>query len=321
MDKIAVLGLGWWGSKLLRNLVRHEHLGKARVIGADPSAARRMKISEEYSCTVCDDARQVLADPGVSAVVIATPPPTHFQLARAALLRKKDVLLTKPPTQTVAELAELADIARSEGRVIMMDSTFVYSDAVRKVKSLLQDGFFKEIRYVQSLRYGNDLRMHHVGRLRETMLKNGINVIDDLLIHDIAILTYLFPESAIVPESVHRVAVLSRHLCDTAFIRLRTDRFPIHIGLSWTLPDRRRELLITDEEKQLVFDDLRPDGKIEVFWIEDKRLESIEHGNGEPLFAVVDHFVNCVRDRMEPFTNGDYMLKVMGDFKAVLDMA
>jgi predicted dehydrogenase len=319
MNKVAVLGLGWWGSKLFRNFARHEKV--TQVVGVDPSEIRRKEIIENFGAETGTNANAIFNDSGIDAVVVATPPPTHFQLTKSALLADKDVLLTKPPTETIDQLTELVNIAESHGRIFMMDSTFVYSDPVRKIRDLLTGGLFKEVRYVQSLRYGNDLRMHHISRLRGTMLDNGVSVIDDLLFHDIAILSYLFPHVAMQPESVQKVNMLSSNLCDTAFIRMRANGFPVHIGLSWTLPERRRELLIGDNEKQLIFDDLKTDKKLELFWIDEKWQEFVEHGNEEPLFAVVDHFINCIATREQPLTDGRYMLKVMREFKAVLEFA
>ncbi|MCX5814204.1 MAG: Gfo/Idh/MocA family oxidoreductase [Proteobacteria bacterium] len=319
MFNISILGLGWWGSKLLRNF--HNHTQIAQVIGVDHSQACREEIFKTFSVKCFAGYDKVIADKNITAVVVATPPPTHFELAKQSLLSGKDVLLTKPPTQTIGELEELTEIAQAGNRIFMMDSTFVYSDPVRKVKTLLDGGLFDNIRFVQSLRYGNDLRMHHISRLKNTMLKNDVNVVDDLFFHDMAILNYLFPDEEFKPISVHHANMLSDDLCDTAFIRLDTKRFPVHVGLSWTLPERRRELLIADGEKQLIYDDLKQENKLELFWIEEKKQEFIDHGNGEPLFMVADHFVKCVEKRQQPFTDGQYMLKVMKSLNAVQDLS
>lgn len=318
MCKIAVLGLGWWGSKLFRNVVLHPAAEKA--VGVDFSKIRREEAMKNRKSLTCDNPQEALSDPSIDAVVIATPPATHFDLAREALENGKDVLITKPPTRTIEELEHLTALAERNNRIFMMDSTFVYSEPVCRIRELLDEGLFTDILFIQSLRYGNDLRMHHVNRLKGTMLDNGINVVEDLLFHDLAILNYLLPGKDLQPKAVHQVNLLSKDLCDTAFIRLQTDTFPIHIGLSWTLPERRRELIICDQEKQLIFDDLKADDKLELFWIEDKREESIIHGSEEPLFRVIDHFLHCIKTRETPFTDGAYMLGVMKSFRSVLEL-
>jgi predicted dehydrogenase len=318
MFKLAVFGLGWWGSKLLRNVQKHPLV--EQVVGIDPSRERREAVSSELDAEVVEDGRTIFENPEIDAVVIATPPATHFPLAEAAFESGKDVLVTKPPTLSIGELEALVESADRHRRIFMMDSTFVYSQPVRKIKEVLEQGLFQDIRLVQSLRYGNDLRMHHVSRLNKTMIENGINVIEDLFFHDMAILQYLFPSTNLIPKTVHRAHTLSKDICDIAFIRMEAESFPIHVGLSWTLPERRREFLIADNEKQLIFDDLEPDNKLKLFWIEEKREELIEHGNSEPLFRVVDHFIHCIKQREDPLTNGEYMLKVMKGYKSVIEL-
>jgi len=322
---IAVLGLGWWGSKLLRNLSCHPDVGA--LLGIDPKKARRANVAESLNIPTFESPYNIIESKKIQAVVIATPPNTHYELARLALESEKHVLITKPPTQTIKELEKLIDLAEKYQCTFMMDSTFVYSEPMKKIKELLDGGLFPDIRFVQSLRYGNDLRMHHIDRLISTMLDNGIDVIQDLLFHDLAILNYLFPDINVKPTGLYKVNSLFKYtpsiyrnkICDTAFIRLDTGSFPIHVGLSWVLPERRRELLIADSVKQLVFDDLKDEKKISLFWIKDKREEIIEHGTKEPLFLVVDHFVKCILNGRKPDTDGQYMKKVMKSFIEILE--
>ena len=316
MINVAVLGLGWWGSKLLRNMVDCPLAGK--VIGVDTLEGCREEAASTFNVQTAGNPLALFEDKAINAVVIATPPATHYDLACRAFECGKDVLITKPPTQTVADLEDLVKRAAEHERIFMMDSTFVYSDPVRKMKEVLEGDLFKKVRFVQSLRYGNDLRMHQVDRLRNTMLANGVDVIEDLLFHDLAILKYIFPGVEFETRAVHRAHTLSRDLCDTAFVWLKANGFSVHIGLSWTLPERRREIVIADYEKQLIYDDLNPDEKLRLFWIEDKRDEIIECGNREPLSLVVQHFMDCVQNRTVPFTDGRYMLGVLRSFDSVM---
>lgn len=314
---IAVLGLGWWGSKLLRNLSANPHVSK--IYGCDPCAAQWEKIKSDPKVVLFDNPMRILEMSDVEGVVIATPPPTHFELAQAAFVAGKHVLMTKPPTQTLTELETLAEMADRDHLVFMMDSTFVYSDPVREIRQLLDKGLFGEIGFVQSLRYGNDLRMHHIARLRTTMLDQGTDVIRDLFFHDAAILTYLFPNEVFAPVAVHRLYGISGMCCDTAMIRLESQRFPVHVGLSWTLPERRREVLIADGRQQLIFDDLVPEKKLTLFKIEEKTETALPHGAGEPLANVVDHFILCIKKGQRPLTDGSFMLKVMEQFQSVVN--
>jgi len=323
--KISVLGLGWWGSKIARVLAAQESVGPESIIGVDPLASRREEAEKTLGFATVDDPRRVLDDEDITAVVVATPPPSHFGLVQAALAAGKHVLVTKPPTSTLDELEILVREADMRRVVFMMDSTFVYSDPVHKIRELLDAGAVPDIRFVQSLRYGNDLRFHHVGRLRDTMLANGVDVVRDLVFHDLAVLTHLFPGMRIRPTAVHKANTLAKFtapeyagtMCDTAFLRLETDRFPIHIGLSWVLPERRRELLIASGDVQLVYDDLKPEKKISMFRIEDKHEEIVEHGQREPLALVVEHFLDCIKNGKRPMTDGRYMFDVMRLYDAI----
>ncbi|MGA2585562.1 MAG: Gfo/Idh/MocA family oxidoreductase [Candidatus Aminicenantales bacterium] len=317
--KIGVLGLGWWGLKLARALTAQQGLGPGLVIGVDPLTPRRSEAEKTLGIGTVEDPRRIFDDEDIEAVVVATPPPTHFGLAQAALAAGKHVLVTKPPTSTLDELEILVREAETRRAVFMLDSTFVYSDPVQKIRELLDAGAVPDIRFVQSLRYGNDLRFHHVGRLRGTMLANGVDVVRDLVFHDLAVITHLFPGMRIRPTAVHKANTLAKFtapeyagtMCDTAFLRLETDRFPIHIGLSWVLPERRRELLIASSDVQLVYDDLKPEKKISMFRIEDKHEEFVVHGQREPLALVVEHFLDCIKNGKRPMTDGKYMLDVM----------
>jgi len=325
-NKIGVLGLGWWGSKLARALAAQPALGPGLMVGVDPLASRREEAEKTLGFTTVDDPCWVLDDEDIAAVVVATPPPTHFGLAQAALAAGKHVLVTKPPTSTIEELEILVREAETRRVIFMLDSTFVYSDPVQKIRGLLDAEEVSDIRFVQSLRYGNDLRFHHVGRLRETMLANGVDVVRDLIFHDLAVITHLFPGMQIRPTAIHKANTLEKFtpiefagtMCDTAFLRLETDRFPIHIGLSWVLPERRRELLIANGDVQLVYDDLKPEKKISIFRIEDKHEEFIEHGRREPLALVVEHFIDCIKNGKRPMTDGKYMLEVMRLYEAIM---
>lgn len=326
-NKIGVLGLGWWGSKLARALAAQQGFGPGLMVGVDPLASRREEAEKTLGFVTVADPGRVLDDEDIVAVVIATPPPTHFGLAQAALAAGKHVLMTKPPASTLNELEILVREAETRRVVFMLDSTFVYSDPVQKIREILDVGAVPDIRLVQSLRYGNDLRFHHVGRLRDTMLANGVDVVRDLVFHDLAVITHLFPGMRISPVAVHKANTLAKFtapeyagtMCDTAFLRLETDRFPIHIGLSWVLPERRRELLIASGEVQLVYDDLKPENKISMFRVEDKHEELVVHGQREPLTLVVEHFLDCIKNRKRPMTDGRYMLDVMRLFDAIME--
>jgi len=305
---VGVIGLGWWGPKLLRNVRFHPGVGT--VIGCDLDPIRRRSAEDEYQVRTMDNPLEVVHNPTIEAIVVATPPMTHYEIARGGLEHGKHVLLTKPPTLTVAELVDLIRISEQRKRVLMLDSAFVYASPTGKIKELLLENGFQTPTSVHSFRHGNDLHFHHIERLQNTMIRNGIDVVEDLLFHDLALLTYLFQEKFRL-GSIRRFYNLHPSLCDTAIIELESDHFPIHLSLSWTLPERKRQLLLFLPGHYLLFDDLRETGKLRRFTFEDKAEEEIPYDSKEPLSREIDHFISCILNGHTPLTGGAFMLQVM----------
>jgi len=314
MFNVGIIGLGWWGPKLLRNFRDHPRV--EHVIGIDRRIEVAGAIHEEYKVPVATDPIAAIREGKLDAVVVATPPQSHFKIAKEALLSGCHVLLTKPPTKTIDELKALMGLARERNLTLMMDSTFVYSNHLAKVKELLGIGLLEDIRYVQSARFGNDMHFHHISRIRDTMFANKLDVIEDLFFHDAAILIYLFG-SELKPITVNRHYILHRELCDTAFINLDIDPFEAQVGLSWTLPERKRDLIIYGANGYLKFDDLSEEPKIVFYELEPKKTSTFPVQAKEPLFNVVDHFISCISNEKTPITNGPYMLSLMNAVEAV----
>ena len=305
---IAVVGLGWWGPKLLRNFMAHDCI--ASVVGCDLDSNRRRSVAKEYHVPTIENVLEIINDSSINAMAIATPPSTHYEIARLALNQGKHVLLTKPPTSTLIELEDLVKTSEREGATLMLDSAFVYAPMAKRMKSMLEDLPFSQPTSLYSFRHGDDLHFHDIERLKNTMLKNGIDVVEDLLFHDLSLLTYLFREKLDL-KSIRRFYNIDHHLCDTAIVELHTNHFPLHISLSWTLPERKRQFLIFAKGKYLLLDDLRETGKLRLFEFETKTETDIFCEKEEPLFCEVDHFVNCIINGKKPLTDGPFMLQVM----------
>jgi len=315
--RVAVIGLGWWGPKLVRNFLHTP--GVACVVGCDSDPVRRDVIRREHGIAVTTSVEEVLDDPGVTAVAIATPPPTHGEIARAALRRGKHVLVEKPPARDVAEVEELVALAASRGLAYMVDSTYIFSDAVQRLGDLTRGGFFDGITSMRFLRYGDNVRRDGVQRLERAMLANGLDAIDDLIFHDLAVLRFLLGCARVEVLSVTTASNLWPELCDTAYVDLRVGQTAVHIGVSWTLPERRRDITIFDRTKFLVYNDLTPYDKLRVYSIDGGREEIVplSSANWEPLQALVAHFVECITSGRAPITGGAFMLDVMRMFADV----
>ena len=311
---VGVVGLGWWGPKLLRNFLSHEKVG--RIIGCDTDENRRRSVSEEYHVSTIEYVLDLINDPSVDALVIATPPFTHYEIAKKGLEQNKHILLTKPPTTTLSDLKDLVKISEHNGSTLMLDSAFVFAPAVQKIKDMLDKKLFPIPTSVYSFRHGDDLHFHHIDRLQNTMFKNEIDVIEDLLFHDLALLTYLFGEKLHL-VSIQKFYNLNHNFCDTAILELELNHRPVHISLSWTLPERKRQFLLFDKQKYLLFDDLKETEKLALFEFETKTETKIGYEEMEPLYCEVDHFINCIINGKKPITDGTFMLQVMEIYEKI----
>jgi len=317
--KIAVIGLGWWGPKLLRNFINNHFVDE--VVGCDSNQAQLDVYRDMYGISTTTSLDDILVDKNINAVAIATPPNTHYEFTKQAFLSGKHVLVEKPPALNIQELEELIDLSKKRHLVYMTDSTFIFGDPIQRIRELIKAGYFNGITMIQFLRYGDVLRQENIDRLKNAMLKNKMDAIADLIFHDLSILLYLM-EGEVEVLSVNAAYNLWDELCDTAYIDLKIGNCLVHIGLSWTLPERRRDIVIFDREKFLVYNDLVPYEKLKVYSIKKKAEEVVRlpSANTEPLQKVVSHFVDCVLHHREPITGPEFILSVMKTFDKIREI-
>jgi predicted dehydrogenase len=310
----GVIGYGYWGPNVVRNLDGLEgacvRVISDKVPAALAKAARAVPLAQATA-----DANDVIRSPYVDAVAIITPVWTHFELAKAALENGKHVFVEKPFTSNAAQAEELINLAARKNLQIMVDHTFLFTGAVRKIKQLLDADTLGKLYYYDSTRVNLGLFQHDV------------NVIWDLAPHDLSIMDYLIEGNA---EQI--VATGQRHLNgheDVAFITLYFPNDVIaHINVNWLSPVKVRMTLIGGEKKMLVWNDLEPDEKIRVY---DKgvRVTSregvynllINYRSGdmwaphlEPVEALrleLSYFVECITLNQTPFNDGLAGLRVV----------
>ena len=305
---VAVCGLGWWGSKILRNCARHTRI--ARTIGVDPDPDRRADMERQFGVPTCASLDEAAKTGPLNAAFVVTPPATHFPMVKQALQAGLHVVVAKPPTQTVPELEDLIALARTRRLVLMTDATFCYSPACRRLRSILETGEIGPVRYVESVRYGDNLRVQGYSRLESAGRATHTDVIKDLVMHDLALLILLFGHDFKL-EFVSSAANIFPELAETSHIHLRAEALRAHIALSWTMPERTRRLTIHGEKAILVWDDLSPDRRV---WSMDTRgaAETIYPlEEAEPLYAMIDHFMACIDNGQEPDTGASLMLPAM----------
>jgi len=293
--RVGQAGLGYWGRNLARNF---DDLTDLRWL-CDASEERRAEFAERYpGARLTADFDELLAADDVDAVVIATPVPTHYPLARAALGAGKHVFVEKPPAMQVAEMEELIGLAESHGLVLMPGHLLLYHPAVQKLKELIDDGELGEVLVV----YGN---RQNLGKIRKDE-----NALWSLGVHDLSVIQYLIQEE-IVEAAAHGHAFLNEGVEDVVFCYLRFASGKIaHMHLSWLDPHKMRRLTVVGRDKMAVFDDMELDHKVTVY---DKAPEqpsetygewrtrtgdtfSPKLSNAEPLRLECGHFVRLVQE-------------------------
>ena len=312
--RMGLIGCGYWGANILRNL---RSLGGARLDMLCDSAAEALRRAGR----VCPDLRltqesaDILFSPEIDAVAIITPVWTHFELAKAALKNGKHVFLEKPLTSNSHQAEELIELAEQQNLTLMVDHTFLFTGAVRKIRQLIYSGTLGALYYYDSMRVNLGLFQHDV------------NVIWDLAPHDLSIMDFVVRAR---PEAVS--ATGQRHvgeLEDVAFITVYfPDKMIAHINVNWLSPVKVRSTLIGGERRMLVWNDLEADEKIKVYdkgvnvckreevyelllsyrcgdiWIPHVRA-------AEALQTELDYFLECVAGKKKPINDGKAGLRIV----------
>jgi predicted dehydrogenase len=322
MIRIGVIGYGYWGPQIVRNF--HGAAGCEVVAVCDKSPKALSRVQQVYpSVRVTADPSEVLTATDVDAVAVVTPVWTHFELAKAALENGKHVFVEKPFTSTVDQAQQLIDLAIAKNLQIMVDHTFLFTGAVKKIRQLVEEGALGNLYYYDSTRVNLGLFQHDV------------NVIWDLAPHDLSIVDHLFNAK---PETV--VATGQKHLNgleDLAYITIYfADKMIAHINVNWLSPVKVRTTLIGGEKKMLVWNDLDADEKIKIY---DKGVAMANGNNGtrvhellvsyrsgdmwapkiehtEALAAEAKYFVDCISQNTRPINDGVAGLRVVAMLEA-----
>jgi predicted dehydrogenase len=314
MVKFGVVGYGYWGPNVVRNLDR---MDEAEVVAVcDKSATARKKVAKAYpGVLVTDNAAELMSSPHIDAIAVVTPVWTHYELAKAALQHGKHVFVEKPFTSNAAQAEELIELAARKNLKIMVDHTFLFTGAVTKIKQLLQDGALGKLYYYDSTRVNLGLFQHDV------------NVVWDLAPHDLSIIDHLIQKT---PEAIS--ATGQTHLNgheDVAFLTLYfPDKVIAHINVNWLSPVKVRTTLIGGEKKMLVWNDLEADEKIKIY---DKGVNVtsreglydllVHYRSGdmwapqveqvEALTRELSYFVDCIAKDKTPVNDGEAGLRVV----------
>jgi predicted dehydrogenase len=310
----GVIGYGYWGPNVVRNLTTLE--GSQVLAIADLDAGARQRAQRTHpSIRVTADPREVLASTQIDAVAVVSPVWTHYDLTKAALENGKHVFVEKPFTINTAQGEELVELAEKRNLKIMVDHTFLFTGAVKKISQLIDDGALGKLYYYDSTRVNLGLLQHDV------------NVLWDLAPHDLSIMDYLIKET---PEAV--VATGEKHLNDYEDVAYMTLYFPgktiAHINVNWLSPVKVRMTLIGGEKQMVVWNDLVADEKVRVY---DRGVKTttqegvykllVNYRSGdmyaprleqvEALEQELKYFVDCITSGQDPINDGHAGLRVV----------
>ncbi|HUK22939.1 MAG TPA: Gfo/Idh/MocA family oxidoreductase [Terriglobales bacterium] len=303
---IAVLGCGYWGSHLVRNF---NALGSLRRI-CDVREEALSQMQRQYAIAGTQDVQAVLDDGEVKAVVIAAPAIEHFQLARRALLAGKDVFVEKPLALKSSQGRELVELASARGRILMVGHVLEYHPAIQELKELIQRGELGKIQYLYSSRL-------NLGKLRTEE-----NILWSFAPHDISVILSLLGEAP-SRVSAQGGSFLNPPLVDTTLSTLEfASGVKAHIFVSWLHPFKEQKLAVIGSQKMAVFDDVQSENKLVLYshrisWRERKPIAEKDGGlavpiaPAEPLRRECEHFLECVRTRRPPRTDGRSALRVL----------
>lgn len=311
---VGLIGYGYWGTNILRNLT--EHLTSGLITVCDINSKRISFVrSIYYPFKIAENSHHVIDNPDIDAVIIATPTSTHYTLAKQALIGGKHVLVEKPLTTSTIEIMELMHLAQSKNLILMVDHIFLYNPVVRQLKKYITDNYLGKINYIDAT------------RINLGIYQNDTNVLWDLACHDISIINYLIEEK---PESVRAIGRINpaHEVVDVAYLFLYyASGLLVQINSSWASPVKMRKMIIGGGKQMVIYDDIEPSNKLIIYDYEsnisldenknkltDYRLGNVTIPKYEPeeaLKNVIHAFYDAIRTGVSPLADSNNALEVV----------
>ncbi|HPF71119.1 MAG TPA: Gfo/Idh/MocA family oxidoreductase [Candidatus Krumholzibacteria bacterium] len=318
MLKIGVIGCGYWGPNLIRNFNALPDAEVAAIADLDEKRLGHVGLLYPGALKTTDHMR-IIEDPSIDAVVVATPMTTHFRLGKQVLEAGKHLFLEKPMATTADDCRALNTLAAKQGRHVMVGHTFIYTPAVRKIKSLMDTGELGDVYYV------------NIQRVNLGLFQKDANVVWDLAPHDVSMLNFLFDGDPVRVSATGRCYVQQDlGVEDVAFLTLEYPNGRLaHIHVSWLDPNKIRNCTVVGSRKMLVYDDVSPAEKIRVY---DKGVDVQPHYESfgefqllyrsgdvfiprldtvEPLRIEAQHFVDVINGKASLMSTGVHGLRVV----------
>lgn len=314
--KVGAIGCGYWGPNLIRNFIEIPEVDLCAIADLDQSRLDHLQTRYPQIKMVTRDYSH-LFNLGLDAVVVATPPATHFAIVRECLLRGLHVLVEKPLTMASNDALKLIEIAKQQDRILMVGHTFEYNPAVRALKKIIDSGEIGQVQYIDAVRVS-------LGLFHPTM-----NVIWDLAPHDISILHHLLGTTPLT-VTARGTSCVQPNVEDIAYLTLTfPNNILAHMRLSWLDPRKTRCITVVGSKKMVIYDDVASLEKIKIY---DKGVKTIRHTDTfgefqfsyhygdivtpyihfeEPLRLECLHFLESIRANKSPLTDGNSGLKVV----------
>jgi predicted dehydrogenase len=310
----GLIGYGYWGKNILRNLIEQPLSGTVTVCDNNKSRVESMK-SVYFPLNIETSSEAVFKNQEIDAVIIATPTSTHYALTKQALQNKKHVLVEKPLTTSASEVKEVIDLAKENNLVLMVDHIFLYNPVVRQLKKYITPDFLGKINYIDAT------------RINLGIYQTDTNVLWDLACHDISIINFLTDEK---PNSVRAIGRInpSHGVEDVAYLFLYyPSGMLVQINSSWASPVKMRKMIIGGEKKMIIYDDIESTNKLIIYDYEqsqtmdankskliDYRLGDItipKYEISEALKNVIEDFYNCILHSKTPLADGKNALEAV----------
>ncbi len=313
--KVVVLGYGYWGPHMARNISQLKNFELAAIV--DFSDSRKMVAAEKHpEASIFNSLEDALRSVACDAVIVATPSHTHFQLAKAALMAGLHVIVEKPLTTNLDEARELTDLANSRDLILLVDHTYVYSPAVEVMREMVLGGELGDLVYFDSTRVNLGL------------FQPDVSVLWDLAVHDLAILQRI---TGRVPNRVSAAGGLHQRAKYEAasFLTLYyDDMFFAHINVSWLSPMKIRRTTISGTRKTILFDDMMPDERLRIYdagveqndsallqyRLGDISIPKLE--NSEALRTELIHFYESISAKSQPISSGQAAIEIIATLQA-----
>jgi predicted dehydrogenase len=314
MIRVGVIGYGYWGPNVVRNFMGVDGADVAMISDVSMDSLRRIGKDHPHIRTTRYD-RELILSHEIDAVAIVTPVSTHYELAKMALQSGKHIFVEKPFTTSTAQAEELINLAEQKKLKIMVDHTYLFTGAVRKIKELIDEDVLGDLFYFDSI------------RINLGLLQSDINVVWDLAPHDLSIMDHLIRKDPVALSATGRAHINGME--DVAYITAYFQGNLIaHINVNWLSPVKIRTTLIGGQKKMVVWNDLAADEKIRIYdrgvEVAEKELSyhaRVNYRSGdiwvprleqaEALKAEAEYFVNCINEDITPINDGVAGLRIV----------